>query len=131
MGGGRLMLTGPGVVAQQNSFMPQQPQQFGGGQAQMFGGQLTQPQLTVGGLATLCMQLLICRCLELSSLDRQDIENLFRLSSLCPTLLFYLAQSVPGRTHLRPALRSVYRVAVQADVSAGRYPQRRHDRKDY
>merc|ERR1712087_719087 len=55
MGGGRLMLTGPGNMAPQpqNPYMPQQSQQpFGGGQAQMFGGggqQPRQPQQFGGG----------------------------------------------------------------------------------
>merc|ERR1712154_248235 len=46
MGGGRLMLTGPGVgqpQMNQNPYMPQQ-QQFGGGGGQMFGGAPQQPQ---------------------------------------------------------------------------------------
>merc|ERR1711971_1293855 len=44
MGGGRLMLTGPGQPQMnQNPYMPQQ-QQFGGGGGQMFGGAPQQPQ---------------------------------------------------------------------------------------
>merc|ERR1712087_908189 len=47
MGGGRLMLTGPGVgqpQMNQNPYMPQQQQFGGGGGGQMFGGAPQQPQ---------------------------------------------------------------------------------------
>merc|ERR1712129_290724 len=47
MGGGRLMLTGPGVAQpqmNQNPYMPQQQQFGGGGGGQMFGGAPQQPQ---------------------------------------------------------------------------------------
>merc|ERR1712129_178865 len=45
MGGGRLMLTGPGQPQMaQNPYMPQQQQFGGGGGGQMFGGAPQQPQ---------------------------------------------------------------------------------------
>merc|ERR1712154_317508 len=47
MGGGRLMLTGPGVAQPQNPYMPQQQQPFGGAAPQMFGQQ--PPQQQFGG----------------------------------------------------------------------------------
>jgi len=49
MGGGRLMLTGPGVAQPQNPYMPQQQQPFGGAAPQMFGQQPPQQQFGGGG----------------------------------------------------------------------------------